>query len=200
MWLYLLGIAILASLSALEYRNPEPFLGGLFLYLYAAGVIWCCWRLAAGLILYRTVRQRGWEITFSQFFIGYHELAPLGYARVPRKEDWAALPASDPSRSEMQNLGDAMNLSRGWDAQLARRRRPVPIYTADTLELAHLAANLLREEGFSASVDDQSHGGSYRVSWGSRVLVAQEEKDAAEAFLHEALGGGDGESERDTTA
>lgn len=191
MWLYFLGIALCSALLVLEYRSPDAFLGGVFAYFYIAGIAWCAWRLATGVILLRTVRERGWEVGFRDFFRGYHELAPLGFVRVPCRDDWAALPASDPERSEMENLADAMTLSRGWDAELARRRRPVPIHTADSLELAYFVRDMLRAEGFSATVDDQSHGGSYRVSWGSRVLVAAEEKEEAEEFLSEALGGGE---------
>jgi len=192
MWLYMIGVLVMSALVVLEWTSSETTTARTtFAIIYGSILGFCLWRCVSGVLFLRRAIDRGWGIGMRDVFWRYYELPRIGGgARLPRREDWMALPSADPSRGEWENLSDAISLAHGWDAARARAREPVVVHVAESEEVAQIIRSLLQSEGFTAFARDQNSGRAYRFSWGAEVLVPAEELEAAKAFLEKALAEG----------
>lgn len=176
-----------AGLVVARLMSEQGFFSDAAGFVFVAMMAAALWGVAMGVVFWRRVRDRGWDVAFVEFAIGSWRLPDsfVGGGRVLSRVDWETVPAYDSEAGEMENLAACLTMTRGWDAEIERDRRLVTVYTAEQREVAEYLRGMLADQGLVAHLEDSSAGGAYRFSFGTHLVTTARDAEEAREFLSE---------------
>ncbi|MBI5154367.1 hypothetical protein HZA57_03935 [Candidatus Poribacteria bacterium] len=152
-------------------------------WIAAAGLFISGCRLTRLVNLYRRIRDRGWNLTLTDF--ARSGIRPGDVPFIPERAEWGLLPAHQSGLPDRENLLEAIQISRGWDRETRESRRMVPVYRSNQREILALLGDMLAEEGIPSEIDDADAGGLFRVEWGLTLLAPRSDSGRAREIIAE---------------
>lgn len=157
------------------------------LFIFVIG-IYSLYRLNIGALVYKRIRDRGWDISLPTYFLQSPDFSLTLKAFIPEKETFESTPSHDPKLSEWENLREAVLTAQGWDREKRDLHQLIPLYQTRIAGIDALVLDLLKQEGFIVEFRQsalRSTYGNQTIGMGEMIYVSKAHYDDAREFLEE---------------